>query len=142
MTRLVYLTFVFHWERGQHIEFEKSFCQLCGYVRTRAFERSVREPFFGGRYLQISWKYIESQPKMKSLEFKSQAKSDYARKSDVSSIPHVPSTHKLFSALCLPKWMRHQIITLEVDRFLVFLFYRQPNEISEKTKRFIRFIRN
>ena len=36
---------------------------------------------------------------MKSLEFKSQAKSDYARKSDVSSIPHVPSTLKFFFAL-------------------------------------------
>ena len=29
LTRLVYLTFVFHWESGQHIELKKSFSQLC-----------------------------------------------------------------------------------------------------------------
>ena len=70
--------------------------------------------FFGGTLSPNFMKYIESQPKMRYLELKSQAKSDYARKSDVSSILHVPSTLKLFSALWLPKLMRHQIITFRV----------------------------
>ena len=63
---------------------------------------------------------------------KSQAKSDYARKSDVSSIPHVPSTLKLFSALCLPKLMRHQIITFRGWQIFSFSFF------FETTKRNLR----
>ena len=57
-------------------------CELT--LQTSAFEQSVREPFLFGYYLQSSRKSNESQPEMKSLKFKTQAKSDHARKSDLT----------------------------------------------------------
>ena len=73
---------------------------------------------------------------MKSLKFKTQSKSDYARKSDLTS--HQSRTClllKLSPSLCLPKLMRHQIITFKGWQIFSFSDF-------QITKRNLRDIEN
>ena len=74
LTRLVSEMFLFHWERDLRILNSKRVSAICALtLRTRAFGQSVKEPFLFGHYLKFREK-TESQPRLKSLTFKTQAK--------------------------------------------------------------------